>query len=78
MYYTYILQLKDKSYYHGFSEDLRERIRDHKNGDVASTKNFRPVKLIFYAAFISKKKALDFEKYLKTHSGFAFRNKRLI
>jgi len=36
------------------------------------------LKLVFYAAFETKKKALDFEKYLKTNSGFAFRNKRLI
>ncbi|SRR5258706_9362717 len=78
MYYAYILQLIDKTYYHGFSEDLKSRVKDHEQGLVASTKNLLPVKLVFYAAFSSKKKALDFETYLKTHSGFAFRNKRLI
>jgi len=78
MYYVYILQLKDKTYYHGFSEDLKTRLKDHEKGNVESTKNLRPVRLIFYLAFVSKKKALDFEKYLKTHSGFAFRNKRFI
>ena len=78
MYYAYILQLRDKTYYHGSAEDLKERLRDHKHGLVSSTKNLRPVKLVFYAAFVSKAKALQFEKYLKTHSGFAFRNKRLV
>lgn len=78
MYYVYILQLKDKSYYHGSAADLKNRIKDHADGFVVSTKNLRPFKLIFYAAFISKKKALQFEKYLKTTSGWAFRNKRLI
>lgn len=78
MYYTYILKLKDKSYYHGFSVNLKQRLKEHENGRVESTKNFRPFKLEFYGAFSSKKKALDFEKYLKTQSGFAFRNKRLI
>ena len=78
MYYTYVLQLKDKSYYVGYSSDLKERIKDHQEGSVESTKNLRPVKLIYYSAFSSQKKATDFEKYLKTSSGFAFRNKRLI
>lgn len=77
MYYTYILQLKDKTYYHGYSDNLKERIKDHQGGTVSSTKNLRPFTLIFYAAFSSKKKALDFEAYLKTQSGFAFRNKHL-
>lgn len=78
VYYAYILQLRDKSYYHGSAKDLKERIKDHGNGNVESTKNLRPFKLVFYAAFISKQKAMQFEKYLKTYSGFAFRNKRLI
>lgn len=78
MYYTYILKLKDDTYYHGSAENLKNRIQNHQEGKVESTKNFRPITLIFYAAFISKIKALQFEKYLKTTSGWAFRNKRLI
>jgi len=78
MYYVYILQLNDKSYYHGFSDDLRSRYIAHKTGVVESTKNFRPVKLVFYSAFAAKAKALQFEKYLKSSSGFAFRNKHLV
>jgi len=78
VYYVYILQLKDKTYYHGSAKNLKERIKDHQGGIVESTKNLRPFKLIYYAAFASKQKALQFEKYLKTTSGWAFRNKRLI
>jgi len=78
MYYAYILQLRDNTYYHGFSSNLKERVGKHIAGEVPQTKNLRPLKLVFYAAFQSKKKALDFEDYLKTHSGFAFRSKRLI
>ncbi len=74
----YILQLSDKSYYVGYSSDLKARIKTHNEGLISSTKNFRPVKLIYYSAFLFQKKAADFEKYLKTNSGFAFRNKRLI
>lgn len=78
VHYVYILQLKDNSYYHGFSEDLKKRFIAHNSGIVESTKNLRPMKLVFYAAFSSKKKAVEFEIYLKSSSGFAFRNKRLI
>ena len=78
VYYSYILQLSNKTYYHGFSDDLKNRLKDHENGAVESTKNLRPVKLVFYAAFNSKKLALNFEKYLKSSSGSAFRNKRLV
>ncbi len=75
MYYVYILQLKDKSYYIGYSNDLKTRIKIHNECSVESTKNLRPVKLIFYAAFSNKKKATDFEKYLKSSSVFTFRKK---
>lgn len=77
MYYAYILRLRDKTYYHGYSSNLIKRVRDHAAGEVSQTRNLRPVTLVFYAAFLNKKKALDFEAYLKTYSGFAFRNKRL-
>jgi len=78
VYYTYILQLKDKTYYHGVSDDLKQRIKAHHSGIVESTKNLRPFRLVFYAAFQSKELAVNFEKYLKSSSGFAFRNKHLI
>ncbi|MBI4089713.1 MAG: GIY-YIG nuclease family protein [Candidatus Levybacteria bacterium] len=78
MYYAYILKLKNKTYYHGSSNNLKQRLSEHQNGNVSSTKNLRPFKLIFYAAFSTKKKSINFEKYLKSSSGFAFRNKRLI
>ena len=78
MYYSYIIQLSDKTYYTGFSSDLKIRIKDHQIGNVPQTRKLRPLKLVYYSAFITKKLALDFEKYLKTYSGFAFRNKHLV
>ena len=62
----------------GFSSNLKNRIREHQDGKVSQTKKLKPLNLIYYSAFSSKQKALNFEKYLKTPSGFAFRNKRLI
>ncbi len=77
MFYTYILELRNGKYYHGFCSDLTVRLKEHVHGKVQTTKNLNP-KLVFYAAFKTKNRALNFEKYLKSSSGFAFRNKRLI
>jgi len=78
MHYVYILQLSDHSYYHGYSSDLKSRIKAHMDGDVPQARLFRPIQLIYYCAFKSKKKTLEFEKYLKPGSGYAFRNKHFI
>ena len=77
MFYVYILKLKNGTYYNGFSHDLKNRYKEHCNNEVHQTIDKNP-KLVFYAVFESKIKALDFEKYLKSSSGFAFRNKRLL
>ena len=78
MYYTYILRLSSNKYYIGYSSNLKQRLAEHNQGLVLTTKNIPSKKLIYYCAFITKKKAIDFEKYLKSSSGFAFRNKHLI
>ncbi len=63
--------------YIGFSEDLRRRLGEHNNGSNPSTQAGRPWKLRGYVAFDEKAPALEFERYLKTGSGHAFRKKRL-
>jgi putative endonuclease len=80
MYFVYILQsIKfPPKLYTGFSTDTHNRLKDHNKGNSAHTYKFRPWKIIFYCAFENKATALNFEKYLKTSSGIAFRNKRLI
>lgn len=78
MHYVYILELADTEYYIGYSSDLRRRISEHKRGIVFTTNKGKAGDLVFYAAFKTEQKARDFEKYLKSSSGFAFRNKRLI
>jgi predicted GIY-YIG superfamily endonuclease len=80
MYYVYIIQSINfpKQFYTGFSENIENRINQHNKGKSVHTNKFKPWKMIYYCAFNDKKKALDFERYLKTASGIAFRNKRLI
>ncbi|KKR00612.1 MAG: excinuclease ABC subunit C [Microgenomates group bacterium GW2011_GWC1_39_12] len=79
MYYVYIIQLRDTSLYIGYSSNLKQRIQSHLNGEAKYTKNHnKMMSLLFYAAFKAKEKAILFEKYLKSSSGFAFRNKHFI
>jgi predicted GIY-YIG superfamily endonuclease len=78
-YYVYILQstaVADR-FYTGFTENLETRFRDHNSGKDPHTAKYKPWALITYLSFKDKAKALSFEKYLKSHSGKAFANKRL-
>ena len=79
MYYVYILQsVKDQSYYTGLTTDVEARLKKHNSGEVAYTSTKRPFKLVWYCCFENKEKALQFEKYLKSGSGFALARKRLV
>ena len=73
MFYVYILEsLKDNRLYIGYSLNLRERFFEHQKGKVSSTKNRRPLILIYYEAYKSKKDAIIREKFLKTGKGREF------
>ncbi len=73
MFYVYVLKSKkDGSLYIGFADNLRYRLVKHQQGKVYSTKNLRPVELIYYEAYKAKKDALAREKQLKRFAkGFA-------
>lgn len=66
-----------KQEYTGATEDLRQRISEHNSGKSTHTAKYKPWTLLWYCAFPENHKALDFEKYLKSHSGRAFAGKRL-
>jgi putative endonuclease len=79
MYFTYILKsCNDGKLYTGSTENVETRLKKHNAGSVPSTRDRRPFELHAYLAFNSKKRALDFEKYLKTGSGKAFLSKRVL
>lgn len=79
MHYVYILEsIKDTSRYVGSTDNLKNRFVQHNQHISRYTSTKVPYRLIWYCAFLNKKKALAFEKYLKSSSGFAFRNKHLI
>jgi len=77
-YYVYILKLSNGDYYIGRSDNLKRRMSEHIKGQERTTSNFLPLKLVTYLDFESKTKAVLFEKYLKSGSGFAFRNRHLV
>lgn len=69
-YYVYVLQsLKVDWIYTGSTSDLHQRLKSHNDGKNLSTKGYKPFKLIFYEAYLSKKDALRREEYFKTTKG---------
>jgi putative endonuclease len=70
MYYTYVLLSdKDHKFYIGYTQDLEKRFELHSNGLVSATAPRRPVRLIFYEAYLNQYDALRRESYLKTSKG---------
>jgi putative endonuclease len=78
MYYTYVLKSKkDGNFYTGFTQDLKLRFSQHNKGRVESTKDRRPLELIYYEACRNIDDATHREKYLKSYHGKAYIRRRL-
>ena len=78
LWYVYILHCNDNSFYTGCTDNLERRLDQHNKGYVKSTEMRLPVFIITQITFTNKYTAYNFEKYLKSGSGIAFRNKRLL
>ena len=69
MFYTYVLKSKkDSQLYYGYTKDLAQRFEEHKSGRVESTRDRRPLKLVYYEACCTMEDALKREKYFKNIS----------
>ena len=79
MYYVYLIESQnDKSWYIGYSSDLKRRINDHQKGYGSRTTSLKSNwKLIYYEAYIEKQDAIGREKFLKSGSGRKYLNKQL-
>lgn len=78
MQYVYVLKSSiDGKNYVGYTKNLKLRFELHQNGRVASTKDRRPLKLIYYEACINQQDATHREKYLKTIYGKRYIKSRL-
>jgi putative endonuclease len=70
MIYVYVLRsTPDGRLYTGCTRDLRRRFALHNAGKVDSTKERRPLELIYYEACLNEGDAFHREKYLKTAYG---------
>ena len=77
-YYVYVLiSRKDGLLYTGYTANLRNRIVQHNNGQVKSTKNRTPLELIYFEGCIDQQDATRREKYLKSGNGKIYLKSRL-
>ena len=66
MNYTYLLECADKTFYCGWTNDLEKRVNTHNMGRGAKyTKPRRPVVLVYYEAFETKREAMSREAAIK-------------
>lgn len=79
MFYVYLIRSEPfpEQRYVGFTTDLKGRLETHNAGGSVHTAKYKPWTLMSYHAFTDKRKAREFERYLKTGSGRAFANRRL-
>jgi putative endonuclease len=64
--YTYILSCADNSLYCGWTNNLDKRLASHNNGTASKyTRTRRPVKLIYFEEFDTKKEAMSREYHIK-------------
>lgn len=78
MQYVYVLRSqKDNKNYVGYTKNLKLRFELHNKGLVASTKDRRPLDLIYYEACLNQQDATKREKYLKTIYGKRYIKSRL-
>ena len=64
-------------YYTGFTSNWRARLEAHNAGHCAHTANGRPWDIDVLVQFTDERRALAFEKYLKSGSGVAFAKRHL-
>jgi putative endonuclease len=67
----------DKQFYVGFTSNLKQRVQEHNDGNVSSTKERRPLKIVYYEACHNQSDATHREKYLKTAWGKRYLKERM-
>ena len=77
-FYVYVLMSEiDNQFYTGYTSDLRQRLKEHNRGNVKSTQNRRPLKLVYFEGCLNQQDATHREKYLKTTYGKRYLKNRL-
>ena len=66
MNYTYILHCSDDTYYTGWTNHLKERVKAHNSGKGAKyTRSRTPVELVYFEVFEKKEEAMRREFEIK-------------
>ena len=64
--YTYLVRCADGSLYCGWTNHLEQRIQAHNEGRWAKyTKSRRPVSLVYYEEFATRREAMQRESAIK-------------
>lgn len=80
MFYVYLIENElDKSWYIGYTEDVKRRLIEHnsKIGGNYTKSKLGGWKLIYFEAYLHKFDAIGREKFLKSGSGYRFLKKQL-
>ena len=79
MYYVYVLEnVKDRSWYIGYSADLKRRLEEHNAGKGGRTTRIKKAwRLIYLEGYVMKEDAIGREKFLKGGSGRMYLKKQL-
>ena len=77
-FYTYVLICeKTGTFYTGATSDLRERLEQHRKGEVFCTRNRGPVKLVYCEACLNRDDSFRRERYSKTGMGKRYIRNRI-
>jgi putative endonuclease len=80
-FYTYVLncenQDKKSEFYIGSCKDLINRVSEHQNKEVTTTKKFDKITLVYYEACLNKTDARKRELQLKTGFGRGYLKRRI-
>lgn len=78
MKYVYLLQslAVPTQRYIGLTDDLDARLETHNAGGSPYTSKYKPWKIVMSLCLQNDRRAVEFERYLKSGSGHAFAKKR--
>jgi putative endonuclease len=78
-WYVYFLRSLARPFlYVGSTDNLQKRLEQHNDGEVQSTKAYRPLMIAGYVAVETERKARELERYFKTGSGKAILRKQIL
>jgi predicted GIY-YIG superfamily endonuclease len=77
--FVYIIRscIDPRRYYTGVTSDVAARLTAHNAGRCTHTAKATPWEIVVVIEFDAERRAIHFEKYLKSGSGVAFAKKHL-